>query len=285
MSEPVIIIGAGRSGTNALRDALCTLRQFHTWPCDEINYIWRHGNRELATDQFDRSHARPEVAAFIRSAFEKEAANDPQATLIEKTCANSLRVGFVHEIFPDARFIHIVRDGRDVAASAMDRWTAPLDLPYLAAKARYVPASDLPYYASRYLSSRIAKVRSSEDRLSWWGPKFEGMERITPDTPLVEVAARQWERCVSLAFEQLENVPQHQVTTIHYQTLAEDPVGTLRRVTNALEEDVGETALSIAASTIHAGSVGNWKTALSDTDVELLTPIVAPALKLAGLQT
>ena len=283
MTEPVIIVGAGRSGTNALRDALCALRQFQTWPCDEINYIWRHGNRSHATDQFDRTDARPEVASFIRAAFDKQAQKDTQATLVEKTCANSLRVGFVHEVFPNARFIHIVRDGRDVAASAMDRWTAPLDIPYLAAKAKYVPPSDLPYYTSRYLNSRIAKVRSSEDRLSWWGPKFDGMEQLTHDTPLVEVAARQWERCVSLAIEQLDDVPDSQVTTVHYQSLAEDAKGTLARVTAALGVKLDDKPLSIAASTIHAGSIGKWKTALSDHDVELLTPIVTPALELAGL--
>jgi len=71
------------------------------------------------------------------------------------------------------------------------------------AKARYVPPSDLPYYASRYLRSRVAKLQSDEDRLSWWGPKFEGMGRLAADTALVEVAARQWERCVNIALDQL----------------------------------------------------------------------------------
>ena len=284
MSEPVIIIGAGRSGTNALRDALCTLRQFQTWPCDEINYIWRHGNREEPTDQFDRSHARPDVSAFIQSAFDKQQATDSQATVIEKTCANSLRVGFVHEIFPAARFIHIVRDGRDVAASAMDRWTADLDIPYLAAKARFVPPSDLPYYASRYIGSRAAKIRSDEDRLSWWGPKFVGMEDLTPETPLIEVAARQWERCVSLAIEQLAEIPSSQVINVEYKDLAQDPKGTLKRITDSLGEPVQDTALTIAANTIHGGSVGKWKTVLTAEDLKSLNPIVAPALALIGLE-
>ena len=43
---PVIVVGTGRSGTNMLRDALCVLPGFDTWPCDEGNYIWRHGNRD-----------------------------------------------------------------------------------------------------------------------------------------------------------------------------------------------------------------------------------------------
>ena len=43
----VVIIGAPRSGTNMLRDVLTSLPGFATWPCDEINLIWRHGNRDL----------------------------------------------------------------------------------------------------------------------------------------------------------------------------------------------------------------------------------------------
>ena len=45
--KPLIIIGAGRSGTNALRDALTTFSKISSWPCDEINPIWRHGNLDL----------------------------------------------------------------------------------------------------------------------------------------------------------------------------------------------------------------------------------------------
>ena len=283
MSAPTIIIGAGRSGTNALRDALCTLRHFQTWPCDEINYIWRHGNREVSTDQFSRSHARPDVASFIQRAFEQQANKDQSATLVEKTCANSLRVGFVHEVFPDAQFVHIVRDGRDVAASAIDRWTAPLDIPYLAAKARFVPRTDLPHYASRYLGSRVAKIRSSEDRLSWWGPKFEGMEQLTADTPLVEVAARQWERCVTLSIEQLGDVPADQVLNIHYRDLVADPKATLGTIIEFLGRDAGESAISIAADTIRGGSVGKWQSALSAEQIAAISPIVEPGLALIGL--
>lgn len=285
MTGPVVIIGAGRSGTNALRDALCTLREFQTWPCDEINYIWRHGNRNWPTDELTRSHATPEVAKFIQREFQKQRSKEPDATLVEKTCANSLRVEFVHEVFPDARFVHIVRDGRDVVASAMDRWTAPLDVPYLAAKARFVPPSDLPYYASRYLSSRISRIRSDEDRLSWWGPKFSGMEHLTPATPLAEVAALQWERCVTTACTQLAKVPQAQVSTVHYRALAEDPSSTLRNVASFLGEEVSGPALSVAANTIHAGSVGKWKTAISKEQLAALMPIITPALERIGTDT
>ncbi|MDZ7846842.1 MAG: sulfotransferase [Owenweeksia sp.] len=157
MNQPVIIIGAGRSGTNILRDSICSLPGFETWPCDEINYIWRHGNIGKATDRFTPEDARPSVKKFIRSQFEKFQRSSGAGTVVEKTCANSLRVAFINEILPGARYIFIVRNGYDVTSSAMARWRATLDLDYILKKARYVPKSDIPYYASRYLANRIKK--------------------------------------------------------------------------------------------------------------------------------
>ena len=52
MRQDVIIIGAPRSGTNMLRDALTALPDCGTWPCDEINYVWRHGNVGFPSDEF-----------------------------------------------------------------------------------------------------------------------------------------------------------------------------------------------------------------------------------------
>jgi hypothetical protein len=40
--------------------------------------------------------------------------------LVVKATLNSLKIPFIKKIFPDAKFIHIVRDGRDVACSMMN---------------------------------------------------------------------------------------------------------------------------------------------------------------------
>ena len=142
-AQPVVIIGAGRSGTNMLRDVLTRLQGVDTWPCDEINYIWRHGNRESETDEFSVEQASPDVSNFIRAQFasivrKQGLLSYPEGDrfIVEKTCANSLRVPFVNSVVPEAKYIFLVRDGRDVIASARKRWQAPLNIPYLLSKAK-----------------------------------------------------------------------------------------------------------------------------------------------------
>ena len=286
-NPPVIIIGAGRSGTNMLRDLLAQLPQFSTWPCDEINYIWRHGNRGFATDDFAREMADDKTARYIRKQFQKFAAKHPGTSVLEKTCANSLRCGFIHQIFPEARFIHIIRDGRDVAASAALRWNAKLDIGYIAKKARYVPWSDLPYYATKYLNARIYKLFSGKSRLSTWGPKFEGMQEAFTEYELPVGCAIQWRQCVTRAMEQLAEVPPSQVLTIRYEQFTSDAATEFKKVCDFLgyKADSGseaDTDFETLTQGVSNRSVGKWKQQLSASQLAKIQELAGTLLSELG---
>src|SRR6478672_3892385 len=128
MAEKLVIIGAPRSGTNMLRDLICTLPGAGTWPCDEINFIWRHGNVRYPSDAFPDELATDRVRQYVRGSFDSVARSNRLDIVVEKTCANSLRVGFVDRIVPDARYIFLVRHGMDAVVSAAQRWRSKLDL-------------------------------------------------------------------------------------------------------------------------------------------------------------
>lgn len=283
----MIIIGAGRSGTNMLRDLLCRLPQFVTWPCDEINYIWRHSNRDYATDQFTREMVDAKTAKFIQQRFsdlEKstEDASIPERTIVEKTCANTLRCGFIHEIFPSALFIHIIRDGRDVASSAALRWNAKLDLNYLMKKARFVPKSDLPFYAWRYLKSRIYKITSGKSRLSTWGPKFDGMEFAFTNHSLVAGCAIQWRECVSSARTQLAQIDSQQVLTLRYEDFTARPASELRSICEFLGNQASDETLAELVKSVSNKSVGKWQSQLSSEEIEEINEVAGPLLAELG---
>jgi len=275
---PIIIIGAGRSGTNMLRDALTELPELGTWPCDEINYIWRHGNIRFPTDELEPQHATDPVKRYIQQAFSQIAQQQNISRIVEKTCANSLRVSYVAEIFPDAKFVFIVRDGRDVVASALKRWSASLDIPYILKKALYVPLSDLPYYALRYLGHRLYRLRSSEKRLASWGPRFTSMDEMLTSSTLAEVSATQWARCVERSEASFDQISPERVYKIQYETFVNDPTIEFKKLCDFLQIDVETEKLESIVRHISSNSIGKWEQDLSPESMDLIQPIVMPLL-------
>jgi hypothetical protein len=276
--QPVIIIGAGRSGTNMLRDILTQLPGFGTWSCDEINYIWRHGNIREPNDEFEPELATEQVKLFIRQKFERLARRQALDYVVEKTCANSLRVAFVHRIFPNAKFIHIIRDGRDVVASAQKRWTATLNIPYIMRKAHFVPITDLPYYASRYFFNHIYRLLSRERRLAFWGPRFRGMDQVLKEYSLAEVCAIQWRQCVEKAECDLNTIDPEQVYRLRYEDFVVEPKLELLNICKFLMVEISEKQNKSLIKDISIESVGKWKTDLNNRILVSIIPLIKNTL-------
>ncbi|MET4130193.1 sulfotransferase [Roseovarius sp. MBR-6] len=267
--QPVVIIGAARSGTNALRDMLVQLPGVATWPCDEINPIWRHGNIRHPDDELPDTAARDDVRRFVRGAFRNiwKAQGRPDI-VIEKTCANSLRVPFVAAVLPEAKFIYIVRDGVAVVASARKRWRGELEvrgLPYFLAKARYAPLSDLPFYAGSVLARRISIRLGLKEHMGVWGPRFADMGRFAHE-PVEALCARQWQACIDSSDAAFATMAEDRLFTLSYEALTADPLAMLDRLTGFLGMEASAEARSAAAGKIRRGGAGKRPSDLPDMD-------------------
>ncbi len=250
---PVIILGAGRSGTNILRDVLTSLTHFETWPCDEIQPIWRHGNLNWPDDAFSGGMARPNVVAYIRNQFTKQWKRSGRpAFLVEKTCANTLRVPFIDQIFPEAMYIQIVRDGSDVVRSAEKRWSGELEVPslsYFLAKARFIPVTDIPVYLWSFLSKRLGLLTGTSKHLSSWGPRFKDIDKTHVNT-LQEMCAHQWVACVEATREHLSNIDPSRQITISYEDFLRDPQGEILKILDFLEVNLPAAELAQAVKKV-----------------------------------
>jgi hypothetical protein len=272
--DPLIIIGAPRSGTNMLRDALAAVPGLATWPCDEINYIWRHGNLRYSSDEFPKELARPEVRSFIRARFHRLAMRAGASHVVEKTCANSLRIGFIEAIVPEARYIHIRRNPIDAIASAFKRWRAPLSLSYVMRKARFVPPSDVAYYALRYGANRLHKLTSAERHLATWGPRFNGMDAMLHRATLLEVCTHQWQRCAQSAERALRVLGAERSCEVDYEEFVSRPREELQRILGFLGVPADGITIAAAVMSVAPTEVGKGQHELTETELGIVRRVL-----------
>ena len=265
-----------------LRNTLVKLEGVETWPCDEINYIWRYGNAKARTDEFTPEMASRKITRYIQNAFDDIAEKTHAKTVIEKTCANSLRVSYVDSIVPDAKYIFIVRDGIDAIASASLRWRAKLDLPYLLKKLRYVPLADIPFYGMEYMKARLKMKTTKEGRQSYWGPKLEILEQKIDHLSLLQICATQWQGCVDKATAELAELPSDRVRTIQYEKFVMNPDKFLRELGQFIGADLTENQIRASVKDISASSIGKGRQLIHESSMSEIKPIIQSTMKNHG---
>jgi hypothetical protein len=283
LDKPILIIGAGRSGTKLLRTILSTAKGAVHFP-REINYIWRHGNALFPTDELRPEHARPEIARYIQNRFVIFQAQHNAKRVIEKTCANALRVEFIHAIFPDAYIVNIIRDGRAVTESSMRMWTAPPEAGYLLEKLQWVPLSDIPHYGLRWLKYQLGRLRTDTRSQSSWGPRFTGLDELVKSKALIEVCGIQWRECVEQAEAAMTKLPSHQTYTVRYEEIINAPHQTVSQLFEFLELTRTDMTDDFVNNKIRPENLGKWRTGISNSDYELLLPHIRETLEKHGYQ-
>ncbi|MGE0029584.1 MAG: sulfotransferase [Steroidobacteraceae bacterium] len=121
---PIVLGGCGRSGTTLLRMMLDSHPRISCGPESSV-FRRRALDPDALADRFglDRGAVRAiDAAAVSRLAFIEAFAalclqDAGKARWAEKTPRNISRIGTIFRFFPEARFVHVLRDGRDVACS------------------------------------------------------------------------------------------------------------------------------------------------------------------------
>jgi protein-tyrosine sulfotransferase len=168
--SPVVLGGCGRSGTTLLRLMLDSHRRICCGPessvfrrraVDPAKLAERFGFAEGEVRALhDAAPSRPDFIEAFAGLCMRKAGKQRWA---EKTPRNIGRVGAIFRSFPEARFVHVLRDGRDVACSlrthprhaVVDGKLVPLDT--------WKPIAGC---ARRW-------VRDIEASRRWWGdPRF-----------------------------------------------------------------------------------------------------------------
>lgn len=281
MSTPrmLILVSAARSGSKLLRDLLGASAECAVVPFD-VNFVWRHGNEDRPDDALPRESATKPVADYIRRTIPRLAGlrQDDARLVVEKTVSNALRVPFVARVFPEAKFVWLVRDGRAVAESTRRVWNEAPERGYLLEKLRYFPLRDFRY-ALWYLKNRLRP-----GRVRVWGPRYPGIEGDLASLELLDVCARQWAACNAAARTGLAALPRERVFELRYEALVD---GGERLA--ALCEFAGlrdsAPVLEARRSTVDGGYRDRWRASLSDAETARLEALLGAELRAMGYTT
>ena len=115
----VFLLGAARSGTTLLSEILGSAEAVDTYAEPPRAFASR-----LGLSIFDRRFlGLTSIDAIREELFETRRSHlNPNRTYIEKWPGNAFLVHELSSVFPNSRFVHIVRDGRAVADSAFRRY-------------------------------------------------------------------------------------------------------------------------------------------------------------------
>lgn len=153
---PFFIVGCGRSGTTMLRlmfdahpDVAMPIESHfidqlaERWdafaPGGRLDHdiLFRALNRHLRRMQIDEGEARTRVAALVNpgvtevvnAIFRVYADANGKPRWADKTPGYVVTMPLLADLWPRARFVHLIRDGRDVALSYLDQPLGPKSVP------------------------------------------------------------------------------------------------------------------------------------------------------------
>jgi hypothetical protein len=278
--QPLILIGAARSGTKLVRDIISCHPSIDRVPYD-INYIWKFGNEDLNHDELQIERLNDKIRSRIIQSINRSSRGAPY--LIEKTVSNCLRVPYVTAVFPNAKFLHLVRNGFDAVESVFRQWNAPPNWKYILQKTFTFPLYDAFSYGASYGGTVIKKLIPSHGKSTLtWGVRYDGIDEDVRVKSLLEVCAIQWSRSVSGALNGLDNVPSQQKLTIQYEDFVLDPHSILEEVAVFLACDSDPFSRRLNLSTIRKDEIGKGMRSLPSTQIQSIFPFMERELRILG---
>ncbi|MGP3913432.1 sulfotransferase family protein [Nonomuraea sp. 10N515B] len=159
------------------------------------------------------------------------------------------------QAFPDARFVQLIRDGRDVAA---DMLADPACLAWF----RPAMLTEQTEFPNAFLGV------NKDEHLDRWKAM-----------PAAGKCALRWRGAVRLSAELRRTLPAEQLLTLRYEDLVLKPAQAVATLTDFLETRVSKVPLYG-----HAAKAGSWRSRLRPDDLALVEKVAREELKRLGYQ-
>jgi hypothetical protein len=218
--RPVFIVCPPRSGSTFLFETLAQAPGVYTIGDESHQLIegvagLAPAKNGYASNCLAADDAWPSVVAQLRQRFlaalrdrdRRPPAGGP-VRMLEKTPKNALRVPFLAAVFPEARFVYLHRDPRQVLSSMIEAWSS-------------------------------GRFRTYQELPDWQGPPWSlllvpGWRRLN-GLPLNQIVAAQWRTTTKMLLDELDALPPERVSIVNYDTLCREPEAEIRRLCEAVD--------------------------------------------------
>jgi hypothetical protein len=268
--RPIVIVCPPRSGSTLLFETLALAPRLYTVGGESHRLIegvatLRPDAHGFDSNRLDASDATPANVAEVRARFlaaimdrqsRPAAPQDLPLRLLEKTPKNALRVPFLAQAFPEARFVFLYRDPREVLSSMIEAWES----------GRFRTYPQLP---------------------DWTGPPWSLLLvpgwRELAGRPLHEIVAQQWAATMRILLDDLAALPAERRSMTRYDALLANPASEVQRLCQALELDWDQplgAELPLSRFTVSAPARDKWRR--HEREIEGVLPTLQPLLERAA---
>lgn len=273
LRRPIVVLGAPRSGTTLLSQVLKAHPELHL--ANEPRILWKYGN-DGKSDALRPRDARPEIVHHIRKEFAQRVRTDGKRRLVEKTPSNSLRVGFIDAVLPDAIYLHVMRAGAESVLSISkfwDRHSTGVPQKVLWTRLKELTPKQAPHYAKEFTRRALGKVVPGMVGPAVWGPRPPGIEAMRRDMDLLEVCAWQWRMCVEHACREGRKLPPERYTEVRLEELNEE---TLTRLMRFADLDPAEEVLAAFRERFDTSQPSRRSKEANEADLNYVRELIAP---------
>jgi len=215
----------------------------------EGHSIWNRALPAAPNDVATEDDVTPRLSAYISDVLQWHRRYHGRPRFVWKTPRNVFRLRFLHALFPRAFVVHLIRDGRAVAASILKR----------------------------------RRERGAPDR--WWGVRPPGWQSVQSRPPLMQ-AAWTWAQCVKRVETDASVFPNDHVLDVTYESLTTEPETVLRRVFSSA--DLTPTPFFTSDRRRQLRKIRpprhTWQTRLAEEQTDRLQETLTPLLQEYGYE-
>ncbi len=280
IQKPIFVIGSARSGTVLLGEVLknhpavhCLIERPDVFQyasylalnpqekvgnediiCGHLRELYQQAWKISFTNCLSCSSICKEKSGFRGFALRACETPDEIQRFADKSHQHLLNVDLILQAFPDAQFIYLVRDGRDVVSSMLRH------------------PGVLSWFSTRYINQDS----------SWPSPWFgiEDLEHYQRwlDWSDAMKSAQRWVSWSRIGMQKEKELPSRQWLTIHYEGLVGQPELTGEQIFSFLGISPDRSTLK----DVFSSSVGNWRKYLLSQQVDEIMPLIRDTLKILG---